>query len=264
MNDFDKIFSEKLYNHKTPPPANGWDQLNAALAKEQHAKRKVIFWRVAAAVLLLLIGGSGWWIGSQHQEATQLADDKRVETKVPEVVDNEFSAKEDTNQLALEEKQYANPSAGNNVQSTENYNNTPDNTSVKSPEKQSKAEVNKQEPQVEQQTQPMLASTEEEQMNNSAGEPNVEQIQSVETLTVEPLAPLEKELLAMEPIKTELSTPVTIIYKPGAAPNEEEKNIALELLSELKNTNITFSDIRNAKAELLAKVFSKKENEVTP
>lgn len=264
MNDFDKIFSEKLYNHKTPPPANGWDQLNAALAKEQHAKRKIIFWRVAAAVLLLLIGGSGWWIGRQQHEATQLADDKRVETKVSEMSGNEFSAKEDTNQLALEEKQNVNPAAGTNTQSAENHNNTPNHTSVKSPERQSKAEVNKQEPQLEQEAQPVLASTEEEEINSSAGEPNVEQIQSVETLTVEPLAPLEKELLAMEPQKTELSTPVTIIYKPGAAPNEGEKNIALELLSELKNTNITFSDIRNAKAELLAKVFSKKENEVTP
>ncbi|MDF9797669.1 hypothetical protein OKW21_002932 [Catalinimonas alkaloidigena] len=264
MHDFDKIFSEKLYHHKTPPPANGWDQLNSALDKEQHAKRKVIFWRVAAVVLLLLLGGTGWWFGSQPQTDTQLADKNSTETIIPKASEKDFSPEEETNLLALEEKRSSNTTADTNERSDKNQNNDAENI-VKQPlSKEPKDMLNKQNTQPTPHAQLVYASRDEKQSDNFDDEPKLEQIQRVETVNVEPLAPLEKELLAMEPVKTDINTPVTIIYKPGAAPDDEEKNIALELLSELRNSNISFSEIRNAKAELLAKVFSKKENELTP
>ncbi|MEK6481865.1 hypothetical protein WJR50_30260 [Catalinimonas sp. 4WD22] len=260
MNDFEKIFSDKLHNYKTPPPTNGWDQLNAALDDKKKAKRKIVFWRAAAAVLLLFVAGVSWW-GIQPQSGeSSIADENSVGTTLPQVDEQEQPsaplAFEEENAASLQAQEQDVPQNKMKVEETEPQ---------KTDEKAAKSSAKKEKPQHDAlpQTESLLASAEEEKADVPEVQP-LEEVQAVEALAVEPLILAKDELLALEPMKTKVSTPVTIIYKPGNVPDDDDKNLAMELLSELKNTNISFSEIRNAKAELLAKVFSKKENEVSP
>ncbi len=261
MNDFDKIFSDKLHHYKSTPPANGWEQLNAALDKEQRAKKKIIFWRVAAAILLLAVAGTSWWI-STNPRKTMIADQTSVETNV--LVEVEEKPNPDSGQLALEE-------SVNNDQ-TEKLASVSSKAQTEEPavfaededHKHKKVTTEKRQLQHTPKVSTNVALATEESSDSTALLPG-KSIQTIETLAVQPLGLVESELVAMEALPTKVSPPVTIIYKPGAQSLENEgKNVALEFLSELRNANISFSEIRNAKTELLAKVFSKKENEVTP
>lgn len=260
MNDFDKIFSEKLYNHKTPPPTNGWAQLNAALDRENKAKKKIIYWRVAAVIALLLLAGIAWWGIDEDLQKVPVGEQMQIPAEEPALLElqmdkepKSLALKEELAPTDLDEKQESIPEKSEkaNAQHTNEEKNI--RTKNKEQTQNEKSDLT-------------LASIE---VSDSLKVQPIENIQPVETLAVEPLAIAESELLALESVKARVSPAVTIIYKPGNVGSEnleinDEKSIAMELLNDIKNSNISFSDIRNAKAELLAKVFSKKENEVTP
>lgn len=257
MNDFDKIFSEKLHNHKTPPPANGWDQLNAALDKEQNTKKKVVYWRVAAAITLIFLTGIVWWGMHKDLQQVPVADESPMPVEEPNLLEQQMDEK--PGQIAL-----------NDELAPTDLTKKQKNISEKSAESvvEHRSEEKKIEKKQEKQTQSALASAEIETTDTTTIQP-IENVQTVEALALEPLTITKNELLALESVKSRVSTSVTIIYKPGTTSADqfeetEDKGLAMELLNDIKNSSISFSDIRNAKAELLAKVFSKKENEVTP
>ncbi|WPP50574.1 hypothetical protein [Catalinimonas niigatensis] len=227
---------------------------------EEKVKKKLVYWRVAAAILLLLMSGAGWLGIHHHSPLYSLADETNVDTEAPNEVGKHLG--KDSAQSTLEN----NTATADQPEEErlEKKNITP--VTKSKPDEIKKVE--KRQNRARQTPQPTLASAEIEKMDTTEMQP-IENIQSIEKLAIEPLTIVQNELLALESVKSRVSTSVTIIYKPGTTSADqleetEDKGLAMELLNDIKNSSISFSDIRNAKAELLAKVFSKKENEVTP
>ncbi|WKN31263.1 hypothetical protein PZB74_20130 [Porifericola rhodea] len=254
MNDLEKIFSEKLHNYKTPPPAEGWEQLSAALDAEEKGRKKIYLWRVAAAILLLFIVGVSWQSSQSTLDNSTLSEELEPDTSskspayetVPE-------------QLALSDKKESIPA----IAEVETQKVAKDKRNSVEPKDHVK-ELNSAPKLVAQAPQDELVTQTSSTPVESPNKIMEEQLKSFEIMEVEPLELNETDLLAVDVPTTKFSEPVTIIYKPGAEQlYEEDKANALDFLSELKNSNISFSEIRNAKSELLAKVFNKKENEVT-
>lgn len=242
MKNFDHKFSEKLYSHNTSPPADLWDKLDSALDAERQEKKRILYWRVAAAVTLLLLIGSVFWFnidGTAQTDTTIMAEEK-VEP-VQEIVS------EKQNTLALQDNiEDAHDLAQDDIPI--------DNEPV--PVEKDDLNTNSH-PSA---SNKMLAQTEKVDQNND---------QLVLRKGLGPLKPIgpdlpeiERQMLATITSLPKTSDPVTVIFKPGNKPDKiQEINKPLELLADLKNSSISFSEIRSAKSELLAKVFNKLDNE---
>jgi len=242
MKNFDHKFSEKLYSHKTSPPADLWDKLDSALDAERQEKTRNLYWRVAAAVTLLLLIGSVVWFNIEGTTQTNIAmkSEEKVEP-VQELIPEKHNA------LALQEKMEDAPGLAQDYIPI-------DNEPV--PDEKDESNTNSH-PIV---SNKMLAQTEKVDQNKD---------QVVLRNGLRPLKPIgpdlpeiERQVLATVTSLPKTSDPVTVIFKPGNKPDKiQEINKPLELLADLKNSSISFSEIRSAKSELLAKVFNKLDNE---
>ena len=262
MKDIDKIFSDKLYNHKTPPPEGLWDQLDDALDESSKKKWAFIYWRVAAAVILLLIAGGLWFVNTDEapeklanetktrpykneqpavtepdmqQEPTQsaLTFDKVPEAQHQPVVD----ANGDTD-IALPKASQSSPEVGNQVVKQAPEEETPSRRGQLT------------------EADPLKPYAEEDESKDSRV-----LLDLPETMPVQGLATLETSSEV-----TDAKTSVTIIYKPGAkaglSANNTGTNKSLNLLADFKNNSISLSKIRNAKSDLLAKVFNRIDQDI--
>ncbi len=255
MKDFDKIFSEKLYDHKSPPSSAVWDQLDAALEAEEQRKKKFIFWRVAAAVLLLIVAGGAFWFSREDSKEMMAVSPAQTEEKTslqPEKQLSEDSSAKDVpsipeqkadNSLALNQEKVAKPSERKPL----------------SAEKEAVPQENTEMPQTAENTEEMQFMA-----NENTADPEL--ISKVNPLELQPLDAASVEMLALDIQQPIINAPVELIYKPGEVSPKHESNAdrenALELLADLKNSGINLAEIRSAKSELLAKVFNKLENEV--
>lgn len=249
MKDFDKIFSEKLYNHKTPPPASLWDQLDDALEAEQRQNKKVFWWRIAAAIILLMIASSLFWLQMEQDEGEKVAETHQapeLPKEQPEIAPEEIDplAKAPAPAPTLPDSRVK--------------------QSLEKTVKPSKGEkMHGSQEAVSQEKEPYLA----EAHNSSAKSDAVEKsaIHEIEPLTPEPVKLESQQLANLETEFTNSPGAVTIIYKPGqkTTANVDQTDLSkpMELLADLKNSKITVSEIRNAKSDLLAKVFNKIDNE---
>jgi len=255
MKDFDKIFSEKLYDHKSPPPSAVWDQLDAALEAEEQRKKKFIFWRVAAAILLLIVAGGAFWFShedsketmavspAQTEENTSLQPEKQLAQEYPAKDVPSVTEQKADNSLALNQEKVAKPSE----------------RKLLSADKEVVPKENTEMPQTDE-------NTEERQFLADDNTDDPELISKVNPLELQTLEAASVEMLALDMQQPMINAPVELIYKPGEVSPKNESNAdrenALELLADLKNSGINLAEIRSAKSELLAKVFNKLENEV--
>lgn len=241
MKDFDKIFSEKLYDHKTPPPADLWGAMDEALDHEQNKKKKIIFWRVAAAIALLLVAGTPFWVNQDTVSPFQLSEENASSVESVQPI-----APRQQDVLALEESEVSREMEERGSKQTESVSESPATFA-------------------EQYTQTKAAA--------------VEETNTMEELTPEPKRALPPELEKINPTQptlAELSSDqpatlavlpqnpdrVTIIYSPGEPLQKADKGKPLEVLADIKNTGISFAEIRSAKSELLAKVFNKLDQDI--
>ncbi len=247
MKDLDKSFSDKLYNHKTTPPADLWTQLDDALETEQRKKRKGIYWRMAAAVSLLLVAGSLFWLNTDKHENETIARVQSAQKTLP----RQKARPADKRARALQE----NPPQ-NKVSAT-----------MPRQEKKNQPVQTKEKPPVRPDYHGKALLQPAESLENP------EDRHTVENTTVpNPLTPEPAKLGRQQPAVLDTEGPydpvaITIIYKPGKQSGEDtgqsEPNSPLELLAELKDSGISFTEIRSAKTELLAKVFTKIDNKLS-
>lgn len=246
MEDFDNIFSEKLYNHKTAPSSDLWGAMDEALDREQRNKKKIIYWRVAAAVLLLMVAGGLLWINDNS--ATMPAEMSKVNEASSETVEALKPEKYDA--LALESAT-GNPLPDKEEQANHVATPTPD-TSVKFVEQVESEDAGRTD-------QPDIVQ------NKNPDRDNVEKTDLEKIQPLQPaLADLEADQPAFLAAIPEYPETVTIIYKPGEGKAKVEMGKPLEMLADIKNGGISFAEIRSAKSELLAKVFLKLDNEIIP
>lgn len=244
MEDFDKIFSEKLYNQKTAPPPDLWGAMDEALDREQRNKKKIIYWRVAAAVLLLMVAGGLLWINDNS--ATTPTEMSKVNEASPETV--EELKPEQYDALALD-RATDNPLQDKEEQANHEATQTPDK-SVKLVERVESEDADRAD-------QPAIFQVK----NPDRG--NVEKTELEKMQPIQPaLAGLEADQPATLVFLPDYPETVTIIYKPGEGKSEVEMGKPLEMLADIKNSGISFAEIRSAKSELLAKVFLKLDNEI--
>lgn len=244
MKNFDHKFSEKLYNHKTSPPADLWEKLDGSLEAERNQKKRFLYWRVAAAVTFLLLTTGVVWYNIDRTisiENTVVADYE--EEPVQEL------APEKPNELAYEQQ------TGSSVNVT-----------------QEQKPVAVDPPPVVEREQKSFSPASNPNDRLTAGEkvnPTSDQAATDARIKVGLLEPVKPSLLAVERHESDYTAslpitnaPVTIIFKPGSKADKlPEMNKPLELLADLKNSSFSFSEIRSAKSELLAKVFDKLDNE---
>lgn len=241
MKNFDHKFSEKLYSHKTRPPADLWDKLDSSLDDERQEKKKLLYWKVAAAVIFLLLAGSVVWF---NVDSTSGADKTIIAEEKVKPVQKFIPEKQNTLALQLPD-------------------NVPNATDDHTPLAVDHLPVNVVEPK----NHVRSRTSNDMLVANEKNDPNKDQI-DVRT-AIKPLEPvkpgipeIERQELATIASLPKTTDPVRIIFKPG---NESDKiqeiNKPLELLSDLKNSSISFSEIRSAKSELLTKVFHKLDYE---
>ena len=248
MKDFDKVFSDKLYDYKSPPPTDLWNQLDNALIVEQQKKRKVFFLRIAAAVSLLLVAGSLIWVNSDIQKGEDMAKVKPAIESIAQPDDNAKNA----DQLANRDLQ-----AQVEKPTSEEPNHAKQAQTLQAKKPQAAAPDNKM-------AKPQLAKIKEEPKDNSITDTS-------EKTEIDPLVPESAQLIPQQLATLDSEIPdipmnVIIIYKPGQqnlSNKQTESTKPLELLADLKNSGISLSEIRSAKSDLLAKVFNKLDNEFT-
>lgn len=248
MKDIDKLFSDKLYNHKTPPPANLWDQMDGALEAEQRQKRKVLWWRVAAAVTFILMTSGLLWL-QMDQDKTEIVAE--TTNQAPE--------------LPMEQPEIDSEKIAPMAQATEPADTEPRNQPKQIKEQtleslKSDNTTGSTQKEAGKETVPQLAEGRSVKDGNDQSE-----LPEIKPLSPEPVQ-LESQRLAL--LETEVAqspSTVTVIYKPGQKTQgrvkQQDLNKPIELLSDLKNNKISFSEIRSAKSDLLAKVFNKIDNE---
>ena len=237
-NEIDKLFAEKLREHKTPPAGKVWETLAEELG-ETPGRKVGVWWKIAATVLLCL--AAGLW--------TYRAN--KVDEKI----------------IAVQEEQ---PSVGEpSTQSMEPVEMGKD-TTEEMPTLSIPPENNKPTQLAEQQVIPSVKEQEKRNMPQtqiSKAEPpvrSVEPLKTLATLDVEEEAPAVEdnnfpEEIAVAKVGAEVRAPVTIIYKADAPKNQEEEkdNKFIEIVKEIKNGDLGLAELRDAKSELLASAFSR-------
>lgn len=242
MKEFDKIFSEKLYHHKTTPPADLWGAMDEALDREQNKKKKIVFWRVAAAIALLLVAGSLFWVNQDAPSPVQLSEENASSLESVQPV-----APRQQDALASEEEREVSREMEERVpKQTESVSESP--ATIPHQYAEAKAETPKGATSVD----------EVSPVTNRALPPELEKINPRQPTLAE-LSSDQPATLAALPQNSER---VTIIYRPGEPLEKAEKGKPLEVLADIKNTGITFAEIRSAKSELLAKVFNKLDQDI--
>lgn len=86
----DKVFEQKLAEHRSEPPVGAWDKLEAQL-DEKKRKKAVVWYQVAAAVAILLVGG--WFVlrTPQMQTGNTVAEVSTTNTHEEEEVQNRLA-----------------------------------------------------------------------------------------------------------------------------------------------------------------------------
>jgi hypothetical protein len=237
MKKIDKLFAEKLREHKTPPADSVWETLAEELG-EKPGRKMGVWWKVAAAVLLCLLAGL-WTYQANKVDEKLTAEQKEQPATTP--AELPVQSKQPTE--IAEDKTEAIPSL------------------EVIPEKKESTQIAAQ--------HPVPAATKEKQSTVETTSKVAEQ----PVLSVEPLANLniEEEPLAVEnndlpeevavtKVVAEVRAPVTIIYKADAAPKnqeEEKDNKFFEIVKEIKNGDLGLAELRDAKSELFASAFSR-------
>ncbi|MFP4340503.1 MAG: hypothetical protein ACLFQO_08670 [Cyclobacteriaceae bacterium] len=243
MKDIDKLFSDKLKHHQQSPPNFAWDKLETKLDAAHGRKRRVLVWRIAAAVSLLLLGGvSLWYSGMLVNESQPLAIEMATTITDQALPEAALPLLPDHLRVAVQQAQKPAVSAQRKSKEEVSENLT--------------AELQDREKATSQQDQPETLLAEAEALPD-------EKLKEAPDL-LEKIVP-ENDLSELSAPLAQLEEPrrvksgITLIYKPGGAESIEKNASPLAFLDELKNSGISIAEIRNAKSELLAKVFSKKE-----
>jgi hypothetical protein len=237
----DKLFAEKLKDHKTPPAERVWETLAEELG-ETPRRQTGVWWKVAAVVLLCL--SVGFWV----YQGQRVDDNKNLMVQQESTSIEQPTQSEQATEVA-EEKTEEVPSLP--ISPGENE---PSQLAV---QQDVPAATKKQEKQNVQETS---ASSVAEQPVRS-----VERLETVATLSVE-----EDEVavenndfpdeVAVTKVVAEVRAPVTIIYKADAAPKnqeEEKDNKFFEIVKEIKNGDLGLAELREAKSELFASAISR-------
>lgn len=240
MKDIEKLFKEKLKNHQVVPPAQSWEKLHEQL----HAKQKkltMLYWKIAASILVFVgaVVVAYVYLGGDSQPSRVISDNT-VQQALP------GTKREDT------------PSGKDNKAEER------ENISV---EKQPAIEEEASDRIKKEKLPPAINAIREEKVDNETlPDPYfLAEVPKIQSATVHALATKEQAANLASVIPAPLhedNPPIKIIYK-GAKPQEKNSTLekTLAFLDHLKSTPISFSELRQAKDELITRAFSFKDNE---
>lgn len=233
MKDIENLFEEKLKNHKVTPAPQSWDKLQQQM--QGGTKKGMVpmyAWRAAAVILLLagaFLARDVYVNEEKTKPATNMAQQQQIQhiERHQDDISNAEVAKDD---LLQESPQAVALPQTKEVQKTA----TPVHQTINK-----LADVSQAEPQPVLALIPKVAS---QQAHRLSGVTDGRMITVSDPAFV---AASEKHM------------PVKIIYK-GEAPDEvEHKDFrAFAFLDHLKTSGLSFSELRQAKNELVAKAFS--------
>lgn len=260
----DKLFKDKLANHRVAPTANAWEQLHGQL---QHKKQNTWTRRLAiAATLLLLVSASfvGYkYLNGLEQATSAVSQSKSTGTKEKSEVENsdlinsplafnESEAKEVTIAISEEEVSNNNPADNFPVQTLKSTEKSIIKT-LKEPEQEinlEEATVPNNAPEIPEQEE-LLAATVEEDINETE-------------------MPSESESITLVQVNTQpqKSYPkVRIVYKADvnsdlvASKNRNLLDKGINKITKFSDEHIVTDQVktklRNTKDDLLALNFGK-------
>lgn len=241
MKDIEKFFEEKLKDHKVMPPPQSWDKLQQQMQGGTKKGMAPIFsWRIATAVALLLAVAflvRDFNVHEKTQAATNIV--QQQQTQQTERHQDDKSIAEVAKGDLLQES----PQAAAKPQPKEVQKTGSDMRKIDTPAQQQtiykQAEVSQAEPQPVLTHIPKVASQQLHRLND------VTDGQVIIASAPSFVATSQKHM------------PVKIVYT-GDAPAEDENNNyrAFAFLDNLKGSGLSFSELRQAKDELVAKAFS--------
>lgn len=245
MKDIEKLFEDTLKNHKVVPPAHTWEKLHHHLHGKQR-KLKLLYWKIAASVVLVIgaVVAISVFLDGQSVQPSIVVLENTIQDQLPE------------------NKTYEEPSnEGNKVEKLENTSSEQQQPIAKAKKESAK--------QVKKTKLPTVTDSEKKQETEDLSKPaflaTVPTVQpnTVQSLKLSGNVTENHDLTRITLVSLDdKNPPMKVIYK-GA--NPQEKNTSLEktfaFLDHLKSTNISLSELRQAKDDLITKAFSSKDHE---
>lgn len=241
MKDIEKLFEEKLKDHKVMPSPQSWDKLQQQMqGGTKKGMAPVFSWRIAAAVALLLAAAflvRDFNVNEKTQPATNLVQQQQTQ-QTERHQDGKSIAEVAKGDMLQESPQAAALPQPKEVQKTGSDMRKTD-TPVQQQTVYKQAEVSQSEPQPVLAHVPKVASQQLHRLNDvTDGQITVPSGPSF-------VATSQKHM------------PVKIIYKGEVLGEVENKDYrAFAFLDNLKGSGLSFSELRQAKDELVAKAFS--------
>lgn len=241
MKDIDQLFADRLRHHRREPSVQAWDKLDDALDREYKPKTLWLWGRVAAALLLLIVAT----LVSYHA-LEDIRGEAQMSYELPATASGIHLPEPGLPSLSTL-PQAANPEDGKHTAS-------PVRLAVR---KQGKQSSNNQ---VSEPTTTDSRESKKSVTSLNEGEPSIpEPLPELTGQKTLGLLAVAESLPAVNEAEPEVQGTVTLIYKPGPGQAADDKKGPLSFLSDLKNSPISLSELRNAKSALFAKVIDKKE-----
>lgn len=240
----DKLFREKLEAFEVKPEDAAWYKLETQLG-QKHKKRS-IFWYSVAAVVTILLAGSLFVINDYRNHTPQPIADKSPVLKNENIQPQKLAPLNNDPSLSVNDSNQDTNNVGEEISETV-----------------SKKEKVEKEPQ---QDIPAQSEVESKEMNSmiSLKAKTVPEIKiDSEPDLSRATAKLQKEDHAASlSASLEQLPDVKIVYKSDEQEEPEKRGVdkILSLAKEVKNMDIGFGALREAKNELIAKNFNKVNN----
>lgn len=243
MKDIEKLFEEKLKKHQVVPPAQRWEKLHEQLHGKQK-KLTMLYWKIAASILVFMgaVVVAYVYLDGDSQPSRAISDN--------------------TVQQALPETKTEDTSSGKDNKAEERESISVEQQPAITEEEEGASDWIKKE-----KLPPATNAVREEKVGTETlPDPYfLAEVPKIQSATAHALATREQAENPAAVIPAPLhedNPPIKIIYK-GAKPQEKNSTLekTLAFLDHLKSTPISFSELRQAKDELITRAFSFKDNE---
>jgi cytoskeletal protein RodZ len=246
-NELDRLFKEKLAQHSEPVQKANWEALAGRLQQKKKKSRQ-LYWQIAAAVLILMLGS--WAVLRYQTETTRPIAQAPQQTPDKTIEQPAVQPEAEGPMLAEQTPKAEKASEALEVDTTEG-----------NPSKE------KAQPQIRQK-QPVYLAQETENKASDEDQPVLEMLpealpkENKPTLLASHTPDIPEIVLEKQPAEVAEKEEVVIIeYIPDNSPTylakAENKEATggkklLSFLKKVKNTELSLSDLREAKNELIA------------
>ncbi len=245
MNQIEKLFADKLKNHKTEPSPLAWDRVVEELNK--NSSKKAFPWlKVAAAIIILLL--ATFLIIQLNNNTEDLTNGEVISSteKAPSAQEKQNSQEKDT---VIPEVQPPQPLAENDQKAADARLVSDRPIQKDAQRKTKKIPVHKTV-----QSDPQTLAKAEPVEKLSVPDKLDSQSPDLQELPVE-----DPELLASAATAASFET-VTVIYKSHEVeeqPEPKKKSRFLEVVQDIKNGELSLAELREAKNDLIASAIDK-------